>query len=304
MREAQSLPSALERLLSAYCAGEMPAGVALMHLAISARNREELATALNARSLDAKRNADAATALRIEELIGFASGEAFETVRRVSSTLSHEPGPRGKIGEAVKQIAKAFDRAVSLSAEGSVALYSLGRPDILEGATSEIVNFMHRLGLLGPERVLLDIGCGIGRFELALASQIGRITGIDISAKMIDTARRRCAGHDNVSFHLSRGAGLPRMAKASLDCVLAVDSFPYLVQADPALPGRYVKDAARLLRPGADLLILNYSYRADCGADACDVQRLAALAGFNVLRVDERPFHLWDGRVFHLRKAP
>ena len=53
------------------------------------------------------------TALRIEELIGLASSDAFETVRQVSSTLSHEPAPQAKTGEAVKQIAAAFDRAVS-----------------------------------------------------------------------------------------------------------------------------------------------------------------------------------------------
>ena len=303
MREPAGLASALDRLLGAYCAGEMPAGVVLMHLALSAGNARELAAALDARTLDARLNADATTAQRIEELTGLASSDAFETVRQVSSTLSHEPRPQAKTGEAVKQIAAAFDRAVSVSPEGSVALYSLGRPDILEGATSEIVDFMGSLGLLGPERVLLDIGCGIGRFELALAPHVRRILGVDISAGMIETARRRCASHENASFRLSRGTRLPRLAASSFDCIFAVDSFPYIVQADPELPGRYVKDAARLLKSGADLLIFNYSYRADRGADARDVERLASLDGFEILRVDERPFHLWDGRVFHLRKS-
>ncbi len=303
MPEAEGLPSTLDRLLGAYCAGEMPAGVALMHLAISASNPQELTAALQVRSLNAKRQADAATALRIEELIGLASSAAVETVRQVSSAISHEPTPRTKTAEAVEEIAAAFDRAVSVSEEASVALYSLGRPDILDGATSEIVNFMASLGLLGPEQVLLDIGCGIGRFELALASRVAQIIGTDISAGMIDTARRRCASQENTIFFHSRGIHLPTLGEAGFDCIFAVDSFPYIVQANPELPEKYVKDAARLLKTGGDLLILNYSYRADPGADSRDVERLAAINGLDALRVDERPFRLWDGRVFHLRKA-
>lgn len=62
------------------------------------------------------------------------------------------------------------------------------------------------------------------------------------------------------------------------------------------------KEIARVLQPSGDLLIANYSYRVDPAADPADIVRLAQTNGLGVLRSDERPFHCWDGCVFHLRK--
>jgi ubiquinone/menaquinone biosynthesis C-methylase UbiE len=42
--------------------------------------------------------------------------------------------------------------------------------------------------LLGLDLTVLDIGCGIGHIELALAPLVGMITAIDISLHMIDEA--------------------------------------------------------------------------------------------------------------------
>jgi len=42
--------------------------------------------------------------------------------------------------------------------------------------------------LLGLDLTVLDIGCGIGRIDLALAPLVGMITAIDISLHMIDEA--------------------------------------------------------------------------------------------------------------------
>ena len=53
---------------------------------------------------------------------------------------------------------------------------------------------------------------------------------------------------------------------AAFDLVLAIDSFPYIVQTGAAMAVRHVADAARVLRPGGALCILNLSYRNDAGA--------------------------------------
>jgi hypothetical protein len=88
-------------------------------------------------------------------------------------------------GDAVAAIREQFDRAVAVAPEASVALYSLGSADIVDRATTEIV-------LLRPDAAVLDVGCGIGRLERFLAPQVGAITAIDVSAAMIEEARRRC----------------------------------------------------------------------------------------------------------------
>jgi SAM-dependent methyltransferase len=42
---------------------------------------------------------------------------------------------------------------------------------------------------LSPEMKVLDIGCGGGRYALALAERVGHVVGIDVSPKMIENAR-------------------------------------------------------------------------------------------------------------------
>ena len=102
--------------------------------------------------------------------------------------------------DEVARCRRLFDRLVEMNAEASVALYSLGEPGLLDAATREVVDLLDQLAVLGPERHVLDIGCGIGRFERALADRVAAITGIDISPQMLQAARQRCAGLANVSF--------------------------------------------------------------------------------------------------------
>jgi ubiquinone/menaquinone biosynthesis C-methylase UbiE len=63
-----------------------------------------------------------------------------------------------------------------------------------EFATTELGNSSRRivLGLLGdgPGR-LLDVGCGGGAHALAFAEQGWQVTGVDISGKQLELARRR-----------------------------------------------------------------------------------------------------------------
>ena len=82
----------------------------------------------------------------------------------------------------------------------------------------------------------------------------------------------------------------------------AADCFPFLVQAGGDLLDRQVAEFARVLRPGGDLLVFNWSYRGDDAADIADAHALAARHGFGVLHAGARPFAIWDGRGFQLRR--
>jgi SAM-dependent methyltransferase len=61
----------------------------------------------------------------------------------------------------------------------------------------------------------------------------------------------------------SSGRDLALFKDASFDLVYAVDTFPYLVLSGRDLAERHMSDAARVLRPGGTLLVLNYSYLGD-----------------------------------------
>jgi ubiquinone/menaquinone biosynthesis C-methylase UbiE len=154
--------------------------------------------------------------------------------------------------------------------------------------------------VLRSDATVLDIGCGIGRMERALAPHVGAIVGIDVSSGMIEEAHRRCGTLANVTFAQCNGRDLAGYRSASFDLVLAVDSFPYLHAAGHEIVTRHLLDCARVLRPGGSAAILNFSYRGDEKADRRDIERLAAANGFSIRRVGPRDFSLWDGLTFLL----
>lgn len=218
-------------------------------------------------------------------------------VRESDAYFSKALGP----DEAIDACKKLFDRAVSYSEEASVALYSLGDAYTLARTTAEVVDVFHRWEVLGPERDILQIGCGTGRFEAALTPSVKSATGIDISSGMIAAATRRCAELPRVRLLETSGQDLSLFADRSFDFVYSVDSFPYLVAAGEPVVAKHFAEVARVLRPGGDFIVLNYSYRGDLSRDAEEVAERAREHGFEVVRNGEKPFVLWDGVAFHLR---
>jgi len=56
--------------------------------------------------------------------------------------------------------------------------------------------------LLDPKRkdVILEIGCGTGRFTLEIAKKCSKIIGVDFSAKMLEVARKKSKNFKNVRY--------------------------------------------------------------------------------------------------------
>ena len=204
--------------------------------------------------------------------------------------------------EGVARIAAFFDRAVAHSPEASVALYSLGDPAILAQATAEIVEWLESHALLRPGADVLDLGCGIGRIAAELAPRCRSVLGLDVSAGMVAEARRRNAALANARFEQTAGRDLDALPDAEFDLVLAIDSFPYIVQAGHSLVDRHVEGAARVLRPGGALVVLNFSYRGDKAADRADAAALGAAHGLTLEQAGIAPFSVWDGTAFVLRR--
>jgi SAM-dependent methyltransferase len=290
----------LRDILRAYAQTDVPAAITLMRLAIESRSEAEFRMALDqapALPCDERRSADLAA-------IAHANPNAWRIVRSVLSEVAHDSALAIGPETAIAHCAAAFDRAAHVSPEASVALYTFGDPDRLAAATTEVVAQMHAWRLLGPGRVLLEIGCGIGRFPAALAGEAAMIIGLDISGAMVDEARRRCSGLPNVEIRQSSGLDLAGVANASIDCVFAIDAFPYIMQIGTPLAAAHFREVARTLRPGGDFLIVNFSYRSGTDeSDADDVRRLGAAAGLQAIELGERPFRAWDGRAFRLRTA-
>ncbi len=195
-------------------------------------------------------------------------------------------------------IAAFFDRAVAHSPEASVALYSLADPVILAAATEEIVTWLRARNLLGGD--VLDLGCGIGRIAARLATECRSIFGLDVSEGMIAEATRRHGSLTNVRFAHTSGRNLDAVIPGSIDLVLAVDSFPYIVQIGDTIAQAHIVGAARSLKPDGSLVILNVSYRGDDGQDVSDITRWAKIAGLVMVEAATRPYALWDGAAYRL----
>jgi SAM-dependent methyltransferase len=94
---------------------------------------------------------------------------------------------------------------------------------------------------------VLDFGCGVGRLSRALASRFERVTGIDISAPMIEQANRLVAiEHPNCSFIVNAKRRLP-FPNDRFDLVVSLIVLQHL---PPRLARSYVSEFMRVLRPG------------------------------------------------------
>ena len=220
---------------------------------------------------------------------------------QVVSTVAEHNAFGATPAEGIARIAGFFDRAVAASPEASVALYSLGDPAILAAATAEIVEWLETQDLLHEAADVLDLGCGFGRVADALAPRCRSVLGLDVSGGMIAEARRRFGAVPNLRFEQTGGEDLSLLPDGAFDLVLAIDSFPYLVQAGEAVVGQHLADVRRVLRERGALVILNLSYEGDAH-DAARVTAWAAAFGFRVAIADPAPFRLWDGSAYVLAR--
>ncbi len=159
----------------------------------------------------------------------------------------------------------------------------------------------------GKSWAVLDLGCGTGLVGAAIAPHACRLTGVDLSPKMLEQARRR-----GIYQRLEQSELLAMMeqeASASYDVITSADVFIYIGKLD----GVFLQ-AQRLLRPGGyfafsaeslDALMQDGTtaaedYRLNPSgryAHACAyLRRLAAGYGFAVQTMINAPARLEAGQ--------
>lgn len=229
--------------------------------------------------------------------------EGCRTIVRMISQRLDSPEPASDAEEGIARCRKLFDASVAHSEESSVALYSLGNPELLAAATNEVIDTMDGWSVFKTCRDALEVGCGIGRLMTPVSSRVRSVTGVDVSPGMIAAATRRLAALSNTSVLVTDGQDLSAFGPGSMDLVYSVDTFPYLVLSGQTLVERYFDEVRRVLRPGGDFVLFNYAYgrsRADANGE---VLALADRAQLQVTRANESPFRIWNGIGWLLRKV-
>jgi ArsR family transcriptional regulator len=106
---------------------------------------------------------------------------------------------------------------------------------------------------LMPPMTIADLGAGDGSFALLLSQRAARVIAVDASAKMLEFGREQAVrnGINNVEFRLG-DMEEPPVEDATVDLVFFSQSLHHALH-----PERSVKQAARILRPGGRIAILD-----------------------------------------------
>ena len=110
-----------------------------------------------------------------------------------------------------------------------------------------------------------DLGCGTGQLTAALAPFVARVVAVDGSAAMLQAAKKRLHGLENVELRRGELEALP-IDDARLDAATLALVLHHLPEPDRAL-----REVSRVLKPGGRLLIVDMlphdreSYRQQMG---------------------------------------
>jgi SAM-dependent methyltransferase len=112
----------------------------------------------------------------------------------------------------------------------------------------------------GHAALTLSWTCGHGHHLLALAPEIARGVGIDISPGMIESARARLRGAPcaaNVAFEVDDAEALTRISHRSIDLAICIGAFEHMLDKQAVLASIY-----RVLKPSGRFvcLTLNAGY--------------------------------------------
>jgi SAM-dependent methyltransferase len=128
--------------------------------------------------------------------------------------------------------------------------------DEIQAAAEETRKILESSVGIGPDDIILEIGCGIGRVGRALAPVCGQWIGCDVSPNMLEHARRRLEPFANVKLIEVSGFDLRPVPDASVDLVYCTVVFMHLDEWDRY---NYIEEAYRVLRPGGRVFVDNFS---------------------------------------------
>ncbi len=150
------------------------------------------------------------------------------------------------------------------------------------------------LGLLDPNAVAGDLGCGTGQLSDLVAPYVAHIIAVDSSADMLQAARQRLRERSNVAVRLGTLENLP-IDDDQLDLGMMA-----LVLHHIPDPARGLAECARVLKRGGRALVIDMlphdreEYRQQMGHvwlgfPEPQIRKMLTAAGFDEIRIHALP---------------
>ncbi|MDD2498888.1 MAG: class I SAM-dependent methyltransferase [Desulfitobacteriaceae bacterium] len=103
---------------------------------------------------------------------------------------------------------------------------------------------------LPPGAKILDAGCGTGNFSIKLAEHGYRVTGIDLSSDMLNTARKKCMAKGLKVDLQTMNIEHLLFPDNYFDAAFSMAAFEFIADPKPAYRELY-----RVVKPGGQILI-------------------------------------------------
>ncbi len=115
--------------------------------------------------------------------------------------------------------------------------------------SEEVDFFLHHCSMEpSRDKVVLEIGCGLGRMTRRLSELYRRVLALDVSPEMLARARENLADRDNVEWIQGSGEDLARIADGSVDHVFSYITLQHVPTSAAVLT--YITEAGRALAAG------------------------------------------------------
>jgi ubiquinone/menaquinone biosynthesis C-methylase UbiE len=158
--------------------------------------------------------------------------------------------------------------------------------------------------MIGPEDVVLDLGCGIGRVARYVAPLCRELWAVDASEAMLKMARERLADRPNVRFAQSSDTSLPDVPDGSIDFAYSLLTLQHVEREHAFL---LLREIRRILRPDGSAHLtfpnllsdrylqdfITYAESGEAGNPARarfytpqEVERILPAAGFAIRELD------------------
>jgi ubiquinone/menaquinone biosynthesis C-methylase UbiE len=130
-------------------------------------------------------------------------------------------------------------------------------PGDLKGRKNLYIDTLQKIAIQkalsqGEKEIIIDFGCGSGRFSDLLSQYCKFLAGLEITPQMLKIAKHACQ-NPNVSFVLYDGLSLP-LKENKTDLVVSINVFQYVTEE--AELKKVLKEIGKCLKPQGELLCI------------------------------------------------